>query len=223
MSSANARKNVVIIGCGVVGLTTAITIQEKGDYDVTIIAELFPGDPKSIRYTSNWAGGHHVSHATGDPRMRKIDEDTLKVMWDLSAPGGAAEGCFLRIQETEYFYDGRDAHLDWMPDVSGPYVQSGPANGRIHISLNLSARSPSSPVPKAASPLPLSPSTAQNTLATSFLAFSRAAGRSSEVQCSTSARLSKVGRTCSRVGGLRILRSMPWLYVPVWALVPWEG
>ncbi|KAI0938425.1 hypothetical protein AcV5_000111 [Taiwanofungus camphoratus] len=37
-------------------------------------------------------------------------------MWDLSAPGGDAEGCFLRIHETEYFFDGRDVRLDWMPD-----------------------------------------------------------------------------------------------------------
>lgn len=39
------------------------------------------------------------------------------MMWELSAPGGDAEGCFKRIHETEYFYDGRDARLNWMPDV----------------------------------------------------------------------------------------------------------
>ena len=48
----------------------------------------------------------------------EIDQETFKVMWDLSAPGGDAEGCFLRIHQTDYFYDGRDCHLDWMPDVS---------------------------------------------------------------------------------------------------------
>lgn len=68
MSTTN--KNVVIIGAGVVGLTTGIAILEKGGYDVTIVAETFPGDPKTIKYCSNWAGGHHVSHASGDPRMQ---------------------------------------------------------------------------------------------------------------------------------------------------------
>lgn len=48
----------------------------------------------------------------------EIDEDTFKVMWELSAPGGDAEGCFKRIHETEYFYDGRDARLNWMPDFT---------------------------------------------------------------------------------------------------------
>ena len=47
----------------------------------------------------------------------EIDEDTFKVMWEMSAPGGEAEGCFLRLPQTDYYYDGRDTHLDWMPDV----------------------------------------------------------------------------------------------------------
>ena len=37
------------------GLTTAVKIQEKGGYNVTIIAETFPGDPKTVTYTSLWA------------------------------------------------------------------------------------------------------------------------------------------------------------------------
>jgi glycine/D-amino acid oxidase-like deaminating enzyme len=40
---------------GVVGLSTAIKIQEHGGYHVTVIGETIPGDPKSIRYTSPWA------------------------------------------------------------------------------------------------------------------------------------------------------------------------
>ncbi|KIY48480.1 hypothetical protein FISHEDRAFT_58973 [Fistulina hepatica ATCC 64428] len=51
-------KNIVVLGAGVVGLTTAVRIQEKGGYNVTILAEILPSDPKSIRYTSQWAGAH---------------------------------------------------------------------------------------------------------------------------------------------------------------------
>ena len=40
---------------GVVGLTTALKIQETGDYQVTIVAEVLPSDPKTIKYTSQWA------------------------------------------------------------------------------------------------------------------------------------------------------------------------
>lgn len=39
---------------GVVGLSTAIRLQENG-FDVNIIAEYLPGDRKTIEYTSPWA------------------------------------------------------------------------------------------------------------------------------------------------------------------------
>jgi len=111
-------RNIVVIGAGVVGLTTALKIQEKGGHQVTIIAETFPSDPKNIRYTSPWAGAHHVSSAGEDARLKKLDMDTFKVMWDLSAPGGGAEDCFLRLDQTEYY---REAYtkpdpLEMMPD-----------------------------------------------------------------------------------------------------------
>ncbi|KAI0674533.1 D-amino-acid oxidase [Trametes maxima] len=116
MTSPNTPKNIVVIGAGVVGLTTAVKIQEKGGYNVTVIAETFPTDPKTIKYTSLWAGGHHVSHACDDAKQMAIDKETFDVMWELSAPGGAAEHCFLRLPQTDYLLDGRDECLDWMPD-----------------------------------------------------------------------------------------------------------
>ncbi|KIY48481.1 nucleotide-binding domain-containing protein [Fistulina hepatica ATCC 64428] len=96
-------KNIVVLGAGVVGLTTAVRIQEKGGYNVTILAEILPSDPKSIRYTSQWAGAHHVSLAGNDVRQQKMDQETFKIMWDLSAPGGEAEHCFLRIPQQEFY------------------------------------------------------------------------------------------------------------------------
>ena len=40
---------------GVVGLTTALRIQVQGNYTVTIVSEIIPSDPSSIKYTSRWA------------------------------------------------------------------------------------------------------------------------------------------------------------------------
>ncbi|KAJ7749293.1 D-amino-acid oxidase [Mycena maculata] len=111
-------KSVVVIGAGVVGLTTALRVQEKGGYQVTIVAEILPSDPKTIKYTSHWAGAHHVSLAGSDIRQQRMDQETFKIMWELSAPGGPAEGCFLRIREDEYFAE-PIAHpevLQAMPD-----------------------------------------------------------------------------------------------------------
>jgi hypothetical protein len=87
-----------------VGLTTALLIQEKGGCHVTIVAEIFPTDPKTIKYTSHWAGAHHVTLAAADDyKQQELDRATFKTMWDLSAPGGAAEGCFMRVLQTQYY------------------------------------------------------------------------------------------------------------------------
>ncbi|TDL21987.1 nucleotide-binding domain-containing protein [Rickenella mellea] len=100
---------------GVVGLSTALKIQERG-YSVTIIAETLPSDPKTIRYTSHWAGAHHVSIAGDDVRQQKMDRETFRIMWDMS--GNEAEGCFLRIPQTEFYCEERKQAniLEVMPD-----------------------------------------------------------------------------------------------------------
>ena len=43
---------------GVVGLTTALNIQRQGNYRVTVVSEIIPSDPSSIKYTSRWAVGY---------------------------------------------------------------------------------------------------------------------------------------------------------------------
>lgn len=45
---------VTVIGAGVIGLTTALLLQQRG-YEVTVVAHHFPGD-KDILYTSPVAG-----------------------------------------------------------------------------------------------------------------------------------------------------------------------
>ncbi|TFK41511.1 D-aspartate oxidase [Crucibulum laeve] len=97
-------KEIVVLGAGVIGLTTALQIQEKGGYHVTIIAEVLPSDPKTIKYTSHWAGAHHVSLANEGTLQHRLDSETFTEMWKLSAPGAVGEGCFLRLHQRE-FYD----------------------------------------------------------------------------------------------------------------------
>ncbi|KIY64403.1 nucleotide-binding domain-containing protein [Cylindrobasidium torrendii FP15055 ss-10] len=125
MSSAEQVKKINVLGAGVIGLTTALKLQEKGGYAVTILAEVLPSDPKTVKYTSLWAGAHHVSHADGEPTQEKIDRETFEEFWKLSEPGGAAEKCFLRLDQTEYYDTIRDDKkpdpLSWMPEFK--YVE----------------------------------------------------------------------------------------------------
>lgn len=48
---------IVVVGCGVIGLSTAISLLDSGYKNVIIVAELSPDDSKNIKYTSQWAGG----------------------------------------------------------------------------------------------------------------------------------------------------------------------
>ncbi|KAF8156859.1 D-aspartate oxidase [Crassisporium funariophilum] len=103
-TGATSKKEIVILGAGVVGLTTALKIQLQGSYNVTIVADVIPSDPKSIKYTSAWAGAHHVYNPYEETGQHLLEEKTFDIMWDLSAPGSDAEESFLRIPQTEYFF-----------------------------------------------------------------------------------------------------------------------
>ncbi|KAG8698172.1 hypothetical protein FRC08_006090 [Ceratobasidium sp. 394] len=109
--------HIIVIGAGVVGLSTALRIQELG-HKVTILAESLPGDKKSIEYTSPWAGAHHVSLAGDDVKQQGMDRETFQVMWKMSEENDPAAKCFMRIQEFEHFVGTKDqyAGIQVMPD-----------------------------------------------------------------------------------------------------------
>ncbi|KAG7089197.1 hypothetical protein E1B28_010899 [Marasmius oreades] len=135
-------KYVVVIGAGVAGLTTALNIQERGGYNVSIVAEALPTDPKSIKYTSLWAAAEHVTHSRGDDQIWKMQQLTFQKFWELSEPGGAAEHCFLRIHQEEYFWEPEaDASsMSWYPDfrkISNDRLVSGAASGVEFTTLTI--------------------------------------------------------------------------------------
>ncbi|KAG6332546.1 hypothetical protein ID866_6545 [Astraeus odoratus] len=137
-----SKIDVIVIGAGVIGLSTALKIQERGSYRVTIVAETFPTDPKTIRYTSHWAGAHYVSHAYGDERQWEIDRETFEVMWKDSEPDGSIPGCFFRHNHTEFHGDGVDPTkcLNYMPDfraVSQNELVPGATHGWTFTTVTL--------------------------------------------------------------------------------------
>ncbi|KAJ7731139.1 D-amino-acid oxidase [Mycena maculata] len=75
-------KDVFVVGAGVIGLSTAIRALEAG-LNVTIFAETFPGDKKSIKYTSCWAAANHVSVAATNALLHHLERETLPVFLGL--------------------------------------------------------------------------------------------------------------------------------------------
>ncbi|RDL31977.1 Uncharacterized protein BP5553_09379 [Venustampulla echinocandica] len=69
--------NVVVVGAGVSGLTTALLLSRKPGYKVTIIAKHMPGD-YDIEYTSPWAGANYLPMA--DEAGCKWEKNTWPVL-----------------------------------------------------------------------------------------------------------------------------------------------
>ncbi|OJD36049.1 d-amino acid oxidase [Diplodia corticola] len=82
MSSQLKGKHIVVIGAGVIGLQTAITLLEAGAA-VTIIAKHVPGD-KAKDYTSPWAGAQWRTHATAeDKEIQEWDIESYNTWLDM--------------------------------------------------------------------------------------------------------------------------------------------
>jgi D-aspartate oxidase/D-amino-acid oxidase len=93
-------------------LTTALKIQLQGNYAVTVVSEIVPGDPSSIKYTSRWAGAHHIYNSFEDAKFHDLEKTTFDIMWDMSKPGSDAEECFLRNPHKLYHRDATaDVHM----------------------------------------------------------------------------------------------------------------
>ncbi|KAK7055611.1 D-amino-acid oxidase [Favolaschia claudopus] len=103
---AAQKKQIVVIGAGVIGLTTAIKLQEKGEYEVTIVAEIWPNDFPHPHYTSHW------------PHDARQQSKNFRVFWEMSEPGHPAEKCFIRTPQYEHYFEdlGHPRGLETMPD-----------------------------------------------------------------------------------------------------------
>ncbi|KAG7829570.1 hypothetical protein KL920_002429 [Ogataea angusta] len=92
-----------IVGCGIVGLYTALNLIESGvkGSEITIVAEYLPGD-QSINYTSPWAGGNFSCISPDDAQTLNFDKTTythLAAIRKLLGPGCGLD----RRPSTEYW------------------------------------------------------------------------------------------------------------------------
>jgi D-amino-acid oxidase len=72
------QQNFLVLGAGVVGLTTAIELADRyPDAEITIAAQYFPGD-KTPTYTSPIAGANWLSVALDNGRQENWDKITFE-------------------------------------------------------------------------------------------------------------------------------------------------
>lgn len=75
----------VILGAGVVGLTTALELRERyPQYKIIIVARFLPGD-RDILFTSPWAGANWLSVATDNGRQEEWDRVTYQKFKELAS------------------------------------------------------------------------------------------------------------------------------------------
>ncbi|KAJ9157712.1 putative D-amino acid oxidase [Pleurostoma richardsiae] len=71
-------KQYVVLGAGVVGLSTALEVKSRiPDAKVIIAAKFFPGD-RSVEYCSPWAGANWMTMATDNGVQEEWDAETYR-------------------------------------------------------------------------------------------------------------------------------------------------
>ncbi|THX52632.1 putative D-amino acid oxidase [Aureobasidium pullulans] len=74
----------VILGAGVIGLTTALELRERcSQANIIIVAKFLPGD-RDASYTSPWAGANWLSVATDNGRQEEWDRITYQKFKELA-------------------------------------------------------------------------------------------------------------------------------------------
>ncbi|KAF9729122.1 hypothetical protein PMIN06_000028 [Paraphaeosphaeria minitans] len=78
MSSSKDGTPFVVLGAGVIGLSTALALRETYPSSrITVVAKHFPGD-RAVDYASPWAGANWCSMATDDGPLEGYDRVTFE-------------------------------------------------------------------------------------------------------------------------------------------------
>ncbi|KAE8138370.1 FAD dependent oxidoreductase [Aspergillus pseudotamarii] len=77
------QRNVVVIGAGVAGLTTALLLSRLPGYKIVVAAKHMPGD-YDIEYASPWAGANYMPMSTRGTKAADWDRYTWTVLEDLA-------------------------------------------------------------------------------------------------------------------------------------------
>ncbi|CAO3627037.1 unnamed protein product [Mucor fragilis] len=111
----DTNKPVIVIGAGVIGLSTALQLKQKGYKNVMVVAKYVPGD-MSIEYTSPFAGAHWRTMApNNNTLLKKFDTVTYNRFMELAK---CSENPGIMVVSSYDYYD--DAEL---PENTDPWFK----------------------------------------------------------------------------------------------------
>ncbi|KAL6152939.1 hypothetical protein ACJBU6_08106 [Exserohilum turcicum] len=101
MADSSATQHILVLGAGVIGLTTSLVLAHTyPSAKITVVAKHFPGD-RSIEYASPWAGANWSSMAKDNGPLEKYDQVTFNRFGEL-IDGKPVFGCqTLKAGETK--------------------------------------------------------------------------------------------------------------------------
>lgn len=106
----------VVVGAGVLGLTSALYLRKKG-YAVTVLARELPEDAASQSFASPWAGANWCSFARNNMAERRWDEYTYKQFQKLAKE--LPEDLLTFMPFTCYDVKPNDTETYWFGEVCG--------------------------------------------------------------------------------------------------------
>ncbi|KAJ5454489.1 D-amino-acid oxidase, partial [Penicillium daleae] len=112
-------KNIVIIGAGVAGLTTALLLSRKSGYKIVVAAKHMPGD-YDIEYASPWAGANYMPVSVGGTEAAKWDEDTWGPLAELAQNYPEAGVHFQDCEIHSRAKDVGSATASWFSELLSP-------------------------------------------------------------------------------------------------------
>ncbi|KAJ5206503.1 D-amino-acid oxidase [Penicillium cf. griseofulvum] len=109
-------KNIVVIGAGVAGLTTALLLSKKSGYKIVVAAKHMPGD-YDIEYASPWAGANYMPVSISGTDAAEWDKNTWGPLEDLARNN---PGAGVHFQECEIHNRAKDvgsATANWFKEL----------------------------------------------------------------------------------------------------------
>ncbi|KAK4998309.1 D-amino acid oxidase, partial [Elasticomyces elasticus] len=123
---------VVVLGAGVIGLTTAMLLSRKPGYNVTLVAKHMPGD-YDIEYASPWAGANYFPFGKEGTRSATFERESWP---ELSRLAGEQPEAGIHYQDAVLYRRAKDqgtATGEWMDSLvrEDPWFRDVVKNFRV--------------------------------------------------------------------------------------------